>query len=82
MMEATQQMKLNPIGLTFVVHHHPAHLIRAFRSPGHPDEATLCGAGSPMGSTTISGFIDGGEFDSAGNPMPVCDRCKARLKTN
>jgi hypothetical protein len=72
--------QINPIGLPFAVHEHPAHLIRNFRGPGHPDELTLCGEGSPFGSTTLLGYLDGGEFDCAGNPMPVCPACIEALR--
>jgi hypothetical protein len=70
---------LNPIGQTFVTHSRPAHLIVAFAGPGTPEEETLCGDGSPSGSTTVAGYLDGGEFDCAGNPMPVCEACKVKV---
>jgi hypothetical protein len=73
-------MKTNPIGLTFVTHNYPAHLITAFRGPGTPEERTLCGEGSAFGSTTVSGYLEGGEFDCAGNPMPVCEKCKGKIR--
>jgi hypothetical protein len=74
------RMQRNPIGLKFVVHERPAHIIRAFRAPGHPDELTLCGQGGPGGSTELMGYLDHGEFDNAGNPMPVCAACIEALR--
>lgn len=71
----------NPIGLTFVVHTGAAHLIKGFTGPGHPDELPLCGSDDgAYGATTLAGYLEGGEFDCAGNPMPVCEACKAKAK--
>jgi hypothetical protein len=74
-----ERAKLNLIGLVFVTHRRATHLIRAFSGSGHVNEQTLCGKGSASESTTIRGYVDGGEFDTAGNPMPICGDCAALL---
>lgn len=75
------KLQKNPIGQTFVTHDQPVHLILNYRWSGHNNEQTLCGKGSPSESTTITGYIADGEFDVAGNPMTVCERCKEELRT-
>jgi len=67
------QPQPQPGSARYCEHTDPAHLVLAFDAG--PQERALCGADGAK--TDLAGFLRDGEFDIAGNPMPVCEDCKA-----